>query len=67
MRELNLNEVEEISGGKFKFHFNIFQAVFTLVAATCAGGPVGFGYAAFVLIGAQGAGNLYDMAVEEQR
>lgn len=65
MRELSLLEIDDISAGKFKFHFNVFQAVFTVVVSTLAGGPIGFGYAVGTLIAAQGVGQLHDMAVDK--
>jgi hypothetical protein len=64
MRELNQTELLQVEGG-FKFHFNVFQSVFIVVAATLGGGPVGFGYAVGTLIAAQGAGQLHDMAKDE--
>lgn len=65
MRELSMHEINQISGAKFKLHFNVFHAVFTVIGAGILGGPVGAGVAVAAVIGAQGAGNLHEMAVNE--
>ena len=62
MRELSLLELHDISGGfRIKLHFNIVQAVFTVIGAGILGGPVGAGVALAGVIGAQGTGNLVDL------
>lgn len=65
MRELSMHEMNEVNGGRFKLHFNVFQAVFTVVSAGILGGPVGAGIALGAVIGTQGLGNLHEMAVNE--
>jgi len=64
MRNLRVEEMESVAGG-FHLHFNVFQAVFTVIGAGIIGGPVGAGIAVAAAIGAQGLGNLHDMAIEE--
>jgi len=42
MRELTIDEINIISAGKkFKFHFNVFQAVFTVFSGALMGGQWG--------------------------
>lgn len=65
MIELNEKEIAQVNGAKFRFHFNPFHAVFSVVAATLMGGPVGFGMAVGALVAAQGSGQLYHMYVDE--
>ncbi len=65
MRALSLAEMEEISGGRFKFHFNIFQAVSTLALGFVTAGPAGVGMAICALVATQGLGQTHDMAVTE--
>jgi hypothetical protein len=64
MKELSREDVLLVSGA-FKLHFNIFEAVFTVIGSTILGGPVGGGVAVAALIAAQGAGNLHDMYIDE--
>ncbi len=67
MRELSLVEAQNVSGGfRIKLHFNIVQAVFTVIGAGILGGPVGAGVALAGVIGAQGTGNLVDMYKEAE-
>ena len=65
MREISKEEIEIVSGGRFRIHFNVFQAVFTVIGAGLLGGPVGAGMAIAAAIGTQGLGNLHEMAVNE--
>jgi hypothetical protein len=65
MRTLTLNEIHEVDGGKFKFHFNVFQAVFMVFLGGLTAGPVGIGYAVGTLVATQGVGQLHDMGVQE--
>jgi len=65
MRELSLTEMEEISGGRFKFHFNVFQGVSTIALGLVTAGPAGVGMAICALVVAQGLGQTHDMAVTE--
>lgn len=60
MQQLTNLEIMEISGG-FKFHFNVFQAIFVVVGATIGGGPAMGGIALAGLVATQGAGNLGEM------
>lgn len=63
MRELNYNEVQEISGGKFRLRINLGAAIGTIVVGILSGGPVGLGYAIGAIIIQQGVNSLEDMAV----
>lgn len=67
MRELTITEVEEINGGRrrFKFHFNVFQAIGAIFVGALTAGPVGVGYAIGLVITTQGLGQLHDMGVQE--
>lgn len=66
MRELTILETENVAGGfRIKLHFNIVQAVFTVIGAGLLGGPVGAGMAIAAAVGTQGAGNLIDLYKEE--
>jgi hypothetical protein len=66
MRELSLAEAETVAAGlRIKLHFNIIQAVFTVIGAGILGGPVGAGMAVAAAIGTQGAGNLVDLYNQE--
>lgn len=66
MIELTACQIEEVSGGrKFRFHFNIFQAVMAVCTGVFMGGPVGLGIAVCGLVGTQGLGQLHDLAVDE--
>ncbi len=68
MKELSMQEVEEVAGGfRIKLHFNVFQAIFTVIGGGILGGPVGAGVAVASLIGAQGAGNLHDLYINENQ
>ena len=67
MRALSLQEIEKVSGAlHIKFHVNVFQAIFTVIGAGILGGPVGAGVAIAAAIGAQGVGNLHEMAINER-
>lgn len=65
MKLLTDSEIQEVSGGKFKFHFNVFQAVFMVFVGGLTAGPVGIGYAVGTLAATQGVGQLHDMGVQE--
>ncbi|MBS0285975.1 MAG: hypothetical protein JSR17_01675 [Proteobacteria bacterium] len=66
MKVLTLQETECVAGGfKLKLHFNVIQAVFTVIGAGLLGGPVGAGMAVAAAIGTQGAGNLIDLYNQE--
>lgn len=65
MIELTQEQVMNVSGGKFKFHINIFQTVFTAVGAFIIAGPVAAGMVVGAAIAAQGAGSLHEMYVDE--
>ncbi|MGD9592374.1 MAG: hypothetical protein AB7V32_07635 [Candidatus Berkiella sp.] len=66
MQELTQLETESVVGGfKIKLHFNVIQAVFTVIGAGLLGGPAGAGMAVAAAIGTQGAGNLIDLFNQE--
>lgn len=66
MKELSKEDFFKISAGKkFKFHINVFTAVFSSVGAFLLGGPVAAGMVIGAHIAAQGAGNLHEMYVDE--
>lgn len=66
MKTLSIQEIETVAGG-IHLHVNVFQAIFTVIGASILGGPVGAGIAVAGIIGAQGSGNLYDLAMTELR
>jgi hypothetical protein len=65
MNELTLTEVLEVSGGKFKLHFNIFELIFATIGAGLLGGPAGAGMVIAAAIASQGANQLNDMYKDE--
>ncbi len=66
MQELTQLETENVAGGfRIRLHFNVIQAVFTVIGAGLLGGPVGAGMAVAAAIGTQGAGNLIDLFNQE--
>lgn len=66
MRELSILESQHVIGAlHIKLHFNVFQAIFSVIGAGILGGPIGAGVAVAAAIGAQGTGDLYDMITNE--
>ena len=63
MRTLNPTEIESLSGS-FKFHFNIIQAVFTVIGVSLVN-PIGGAIMIGGLIATQGVGNLEQMWIDE--
>ena len=61
MKELNNNEVAEVSGSKFKLRINLGTLIGGAVLGFVTGGPVGLGYAVGAAIMAQGVNSLDDM------
>lgn len=61
MKELNSNEVMEVSGGKFKLRINLGTFIGGAILGLITGGPVGLGYAVGTAIMAQGINSLDDM------
>lgn len=63
MRQLTHTEIQEVSAG-FKFHFNVIQAVFTVIGVSLIN-PIAGGVMIGGLIATQGVGNLTDMWIDE--
>lgn len=66
MKELNDNEVKEISGGKFKLRINIGAVIGGAVMGFATGGPVGLGLAVGAAVIAQSVNSLDDMYRNEE-
>ena len=62
MKELNVKEINEVSGGKFKIRVNIGAVIGGAIAGFVAGGPVGLGIAVGSAVIAQSVNSLNDMA-----
>ncbi len=58
MRQLNIEELSEVSGG---FKLNLGQALAAICVGWFAGGPVGLGFALSGVIMAQGINNLDEL------
>lgn len=65
MRELTIDEIQQISSGKFKLHFNIFMLIGGIAAGAVTGGPFGVGIAIGTALIAQASGNLTEMTIDE--
>lgn len=63
---LAINECQQVSAGKFKFHFNVVLTVFSAIGATIVAGPAAGGAIVAAAIATQGVGNLNEMAQQEQ-
>lgn len=66
MRELTLNQIDYVSGGKFRLSIRLVVGCFATFAGFCTGGPVGAGLAASAFVGVSGVANLaelYDVEV----
>ena len=61
MKELNENEINEISGGKFKLRVNLGAVIGGAVVGFISGGPVGLGLAIGTAVITQSVNSLDDM------
>lgn len=60
MRKLTLEEIEQITGSKFKWHINPIHVLYSAVAGFIAAGPFGAGIAIGAAIAAQGTYQAHD-------
>jgi hypothetical protein len=65
MKELSTNEINEISGAKFKWHINPIHVVCSAIGGFIAGGPFGAGIMIGAALMAQGSGQLVEMYRDE--
>jgi hypothetical protein len=64
VKELTLDETNDVSAGKFRLHFNVFQAIGAMALGFVTAGPVGIGYALCTVVIAQGVGGVHDVAAD---
>lgn len=64
MKELSIQEIDFVAGGKFKLHFNPIQIISGLIVGFTFGGPIGALTAVGVGIISQGVGGLNEQSKE---
>jgi hypothetical protein len=65
MKGLTIIQTMEVSGAKFKLHFNPFSFIGAVCVGAVTGGPFGIGLAVGAHLIAQASGNLNDLANQE--